>query len=904
MEDERGGAAVASSSFAAAAGLKSRQRFTIELKPGETTIVSWKKLVKEANRSNPSPPPAQELPTGANPALESRIGLAKSIPSEHELNDPAPTHRFSAVIEKIERLYVGNQSSDEEELGDAPDDDQYDTEDSFIDDADLYAHNSAYLQGQETCPVVNVEVEIKLATARSATLGNGLFSQSKNLAAKDGNSNDEHLDASVAHSTKKLVDSNMKVDISSSSKIHTDASMLYSESKDSEKQMSRALSKDVDVVASKVADECSDGAQLGFHDKIASSQLDLQSKRLLNCTKEADVSIKARERETNGRRELPDLNLPTKKYSTHATDTETTHVKKGFTAKPKGAMLQKAIRELEKVVAESRPPSGEVQETDTASQAVKRRLPREVKLKLAKVARLAQSCQGRISEDLINYLMGILGHLVQLKTLKRNLKEMVELGLSAKQEKDDKLQQIKKEVVEMIKIRAPSLRPKVIEHQDGASNDIRQASGSDEKVVLKGRCGMDNMMEDKICDLYDQYVEGMDEDRGPLIRKLYVELAELWPNGTMDNHGIKTAICRAKARKRALHSRLKNQEKIKQQKLSSTPRPQEAIHGEVQQERVVTDSGSQVLTLPNRTASYPTPVTQHQVIASERIPSSSMNDSSLHQPKKQKIKSSPSRFLDEARKAMDRTFLKDKVKWRPGSDAGSAHYHSEKLSLQHGKGKPKSYKRSSDDARRPSPQLPSFQGLKSSPNLRKQSSWVSSIRAGAGGAGTGGLSSFFYSKTGLDSLAFQSQDLSQLSWIGPVPGDIAEVEAYCRIFRSAEHLHTAIMDTLCNPLTGECFVSYDTPSEDVESLEEKVVVVLGCLVSLLNKGREEVLSGRSSFMKSYKTVEVDFLDDKLPPLAAFRREMKRCCESLHIALENYLSPSDSRVLKYGENCKD
>ncbi|KAK9111562.1 hypothetical protein Scep_019081 [Stephania cephalantha] len=728
-----------------------------KLKPGETTIVSWKKLVKEANRSNPSPPPAQELPTGANPALESRIGLAKSVPSEHELNDPAPTHRFSAVIEKIERLYVGNQSSDEEELGDAPDDDQYDTEDSFIDDADLdeyfevdkskIKHEGFFVNrgklerinepvtdsqpkkrrrkdfrshGEEGENLQNKHAKMSpmriKATARSATLGNGLFSQSKNLAAKDGNSNDEHLDASVAHSTKKPVDSNMKVDISSSSKIHTDASMLYGESKDSEKQMSRALSKDVDVVASKVADECSDGAQLGFHDKIASSQLDLQSKRLLNCTKEADVSIKARERETNGRRELPDLNLPTKKYSTHATDTATTHVKKGFTAKPKGAMLQKAIRELEKVVAESRPPSGEVQETDTASQAVKRRLPREVKLKLAKVARLGQSCQGRISEDLINYLMGILGHLVQLKTLKRNLKEMVELGLSAKQEKDDKLQQIKKEVVEMIKIRAPSLRPKVIEHQDGASNDIRQASGSDEKVVLKGRCGMDNMMEDKICDLYDQYVEGMDEDRGPLIRKLYVELAELWPNGTMDNHGIKTAICRAKARKRALHSRLKNQEKIKQQKLS-TPRSQEAIHGEVQQERVVTDSGSQVLTLPNRTASYPTPVTQHQVIASERIPGSSTNDSSLHQPKKQKIKSSPSRFLDEARKAMDRTFLKDKVKWRPGSDAGSAHYHSEKLSLQHGKGKPKSYKRSSDDARRPSPQLPSFQGLKSSPNL-------------------------------------------------------------------------------------------------------------------------------------------------------------------------------------------
>lgn len=35
----------------------SRQRFYIELKPGETTIVSWKKLIKEANSSPPPPPP-------------------------------------------------------------------------------------------------------------------------------------------------------------------------------------------------------------------------------------------------------------------------------------------------------------------------------------------------------------------------------------------------------------------------------------------------------------------------------------------------------------------------------------------------------------------------------------------------------------------------------------------------------------------------------------------------------------------------------------------------------------------------------------------------------------------------------------------------------------------------------
>jgi hypothetical protein len=39
---------------------------------------------------------------------------------------------------------------------------------------------------------------------------------------------------------------------------------------------------------------------------------------------------------------------------------------------------------------------------------------------------------------------------------------MINMGLSAKQEKDDRFQQIKKEVVEMIKIQAPSLEMKVM----------------------------------------------------------------------------------------------------------------------------------------------------------------------------------------------------------------------------------------------------------------------------------------------------------------------------------------------------------------------------------------------------------------------------------------------------------
>ncbi|KAM1022888.1 hypothetical protein ACFX2I_043744 [Malus domestica] len=154
------------------------------------------------------------------------------------------------------------------------------------------------------------------------------------------------------------------------------------------------------------------------------------------------------------------------------------------------------------------------------------------------------------------------------------------------------------------------------------------------------------------------------------------------------------------------------------------------------------------------------------------------------------------------------------------------------------------------------------------------------------------LSKPFALSFGLDSQTFRPHDPSQLPRIGPIPGDIAEIEAYCRIFRCAERLHSALMDTLCNPVTGECSVYYDYPSEEKPLLEDKIVSVIGCMVSLLNKGREDVLSGRSSI----RLADLSVMEDELPPLAIFRSEVKRCCESLHVALENWLVPGDDRSL--------
>uniref|UniRef100_A0A7N0TMG3 Hpc2-related domain-containing protein n=1 Tax=Kalanchoe fedtschenkoi TaxID=63787 RepID=A0A7N0TMG3_KALFE len=410
-----------------------RQRFAVDLRPGETTIVSWKKLIKEANKANGSASAPDPL---SSPALD--------IPSqgqstEVELTDEPPANRFNAVIEKIERLYKGNDSSDED-LDDVRDDDQYDTEDSFIDDAEL----DEYFQ-VDNC----------------STKHNGFFVNKGKLEAM-----------------KELP-------------------MLPVQ------QLKKKRKKDI----SKAPND--DGV--------------LRRKRV-----KVDKS------------------------------TNQLHKKDGSNVKTKATMLEKAIKELEKMVAESRPPTMEFQDADMSGQAVKRRLPREIKQKLAKVARLAQANDGEVSEEVVNRLMGFLGHTMQLRTLKRNLRMMIRSGLSAKQEKEIRFQQTKREVVELIS--------KEFESQTRSPDNFQDIC-SERKGASIMNYTTNIVLEDKICDLYDLYVDGLEEDSGSQIRKLYAELAQLWPNGSMDNHGVKRAICRSKDRKRALHQQEKDSERIRKKKL-------------------------------------------------------------------------------------------------------------------------------------------------------------------------------------------------------------------------------------------------------------------------------------------------------------------------------------------------
>jgi len=108
--------------------MASRQQFYVELQEGETTIVSWKKLVLSAKRE-------LELKMPAN-TLEAQTALAPTAIVKDPIHQ-AP-NRLTVVIERIERLFQGEDSDDDNEnADDGPTEDQYDTDDSFIDDEEL-----------------------------------------------------------------------------------------------------------------------------------------------------------------------------------------------------------------------------------------------------------------------------------------------------------------------------------------------------------------------------------------------------------------------------------------------------------------------------------------------------------------------------------------------------------------------------------------------------------------------------------------------------------------------------------------------------------------------------------------------------------------------------------------------
>ncbi|AEE30125.1 Ubinuclein-1 [Arabidopsis thaliana] len=540
-----------------------RKLLKVELRPGDTTYVSWKKLMRDAGKVNGLSASVPDPPPNANPNLEFRI--APGHPVEIETNEQPHSNRFNAVIEKIERLYKGNDSSDGEELDGAPDDDEYDTEDSFIDDAEL----------DEYFEVDNSTVKHdgfyvnrgKLERMEPSTTSN---QQPKKRRRKDSAKPcRDAVDVSDKH-TKLSITARKKDQSTAPGSWKTQESPLPSGAQDANTSVPLDDVKHSDRANHQSRNDTSHksretGSSSALHQKYSNKSLHQQSTSLLGKSPPnvfAEVTV-VRQKENNGMHQL--ANVTGSRQSSQASK------KDGSNVKSKTSILEKAIRELEKVVVESRPPAiTENQEADTSSQAVKRRLPRDVKLKLAKVARIAAS-QGKHSTELINRLMSIVGHLIQLRSLKRNLKIMIDMGDSATREKDTRFKQINNEVLDMIKAKVSLMESQAIKPEGATSDDFQD---SVEKPSLK-KFVMDAALEDKLCDLYDIFIDGLDEDQGPQTKKLYVNLAELWPNRLMDYRGIKHAIFRAKERRKALYGNLAkemDQTKMKKSMKQLVPR--------------------------------------------------------------------------------------------------------------------------------------------------------------------------------------------------------------------------------------------------------------------------------------------------------------------------------------------
>ncbi|KAM7259675.1 hypothetical protein ACFE04_015416 [Oxalis oulophora] len=419
--------------------------------------------------------------------------------------------------------------------------------------------------------------------------------------------------------------------------------------------------------------------------------------------------------------------LPNSKSSMQTIKPSHLPKKDGSSGRPKVSFLEKAIVELKEVVVERTPMTENPDADNTSPLATKRRMPREVKLKLAKVARAEHAISGKITEELVRRLNGILGHFIQLRSLKRNLKAMVSAGLHVKQEKDRMFQQIKLEVVELVRNSARSLELKA-----GAP---AQEMDQDQKGAPKRKFSMDAVVEDKICDLYDIYVDGLEEDSGPQIRKLHAELAELWPKGFMDHHGIKRAICRAKERRKVLYSRHKDgsgpktlemllgfstfggklrkmiwrnflqiafgmsqdgkldQDKIKSKKIRAEAakiepvkiEPVLASHSQHVREKTADGSSGRSITSSSK------PVSNQTTAA--RGPSPSMSGPNMDRPKQEKLKRSSTLSRNEV-KMIDRAVLKKKVKREPEQELDETRFRSGKLPSRPGEEGRKSQKKS------------------------------------------------------------------------------------------------------------------------------------------------------------------------------------------------------------------
>ncbi|GER55443.1 wound-responsive family protein [Striga asiatica] len=442
---EEGPMSKPASSFESAGG---RLRFTVELHPEETTIVSWKKLVREANLSMSGPsvsgPGIQPQPVSQPPPPSLPASLEP--PAVKEQRDPqgqAGSTRLNSVIERIERMYAGSGSSDDEDvmLDNVLDDDEYDTDDSFIDDAELdnyfqvdnrklsimdfsltvgswsiEPHSSNQqpkkrrlkdlIKGQNESDDGRNQNKTAKRGNKGKKASSMIHTSSTNVRGEDVNFQAAPLDAAEISIKKKASGSHA----TERSSLLLDGGAI-NQSMDIDGQRLEILSSKKHTSKLKES-EPHDAATYRSNDKSSYASKTQSGKQPNNV----DYLDRPFQRKEKGG-PVENLNILSNRDSVPSMKAALMPRNDGSTVQTKTANLEKAIRELEKIVAESRPPT-EANDDDNSSQAVKKRVPCEIRDKLAEVASFAQDNNGEIPVDLINRLMSIVGHLMQRRTLK------------------------------------------------------------------------------------------------------------------------------------------------------------------------------------------------------------------------------------------------------------------------------------------------------------------------------------------------------------------------------------------------------------------------------------------------------------------------------------------------------
>ncbi|KAJ8447173.1 hypothetical protein Cgig2_022902 [Carnegiea gigantea] len=493
-------------SSAAASTQSQRQRFYVELKPGETTIVSWKKLLRERKTID-------QCPSSTNGTLIDSSLTGTHCSSAHEtprraLDDNSEVGECNDPFVRNGRLYHQSTSSGNQ----------------------LLKKRSVEMTGVEgkknDDPSIK-HVRLEDRSSRDGAKTQMLLDQPFTRPSIPPVVKDRHLNSppsSDAHAPLVMYKKKSAA-FGSKSNYPSPVNAMGTASTSALKtqqilQKTEQFSSGRSRIKGGILGDPPDFMYQKSVGKCVPLQTYPRCRKLMNET-EIEVSFKNQHSgKGRGSAELLDVGSPGYNCSLqHSMRMKSASAAVNSTkpAQPFNAVLERAIGELERTVAESKSFKVEASDAHISWLTIERELPLEVNLKLGEVARLVQSSKEGISEELVSCLVNIIGKLVHGKTLKRLLRKFVMLKLSAKKERAEKFKVIKNEILAMVSSR-----------QIGVTN----CPDSIEEAIPAETYKLDSAMEDKLCDLYDLCVQGLSGDKGVEAQKLFIQGKKLLKSGS------------------------------------------------------------------------------------------------------------------------------------------------------------------------------------------------------------------------------------------------------------------------------------------------------------------------------------------------------------------------------------